>query len=246
MHTGIRIAVVDDLPGDREALRDLLLSYARQRGDPWDGVDCFASGEAFLASLVPGRYQIVFLDIVMGDMDGMETARRLRAADPAALQVFVTTEAGYALDGYELEAAGFLLKTERHRQGRFSRLMERLERRLAPQAALDLWENGLPLRVPVAGILYAESEKHYLRLHLQTGAHTLRMTLEELAGLLAPYPHFFECHRGVLVNLDRIQSVERQTVVMENGHTLPVSRRRYTDLEQAYAARAIARAREGL
>lgn len=105
MHTGIRIAVVDDLPGDREALRDLLLSYARQRGDPWDGVDCFDSGEAFLASLVPGRYQIVFLDIVMGGMDGMETARRLRAADPAAQQVFVTTEAGYALDGYELEAA---------------------------------------------------------------------------------------------------------------------------------------------
>lgn len=144
MHKGIRIAVVDDLPGDREALRDLLVSYAGQRGDPWDGV---------------------------------EVARRLRAADPAALRVFVTTEAGHALDGYELEAAGFLLKTERHRQARFARLMERLERKLAPQAALDLWENGLPLRVPVEGILYAESDRHYLRLQLQTGAHTLRMTL---------------------------------------------------------------------
>ena len=245
MHKGIRIAVVDDLPGDREALRDLLLSYAGQLGDPWDGVDCFAGGEAFLAWLVPGRYQVVFLDIVMGDMDGMEVARRLRAVDPAALRVFVTTEAGYALDGYELEAAGFLLKTEQHLQARFARLMERLERKLAPQAALELWENGLPLHVPVEGILYAESDKHYLRLQLQTGSHTLRMALEELAGQLAPYPHFFVCHRGVLVNLDRIQSIERQTVVMENGHSLPVSRRRYAELEQAYAARAIARAREG-
>lgn len=237
----LEIAVVDDLPHDRERIGTLIAAYARQRGLSWQ-ITGFSSGEAFLDSLTPGRFAIVFLDIVMGGMDGIETARRLRAVEPEVLLVFVTTEADYALDGYEVEAAGFLVKEEAQVKRRFERLMERLERRLRRDDVLELAEGTICL---LAGdVRYAEVRDHNMVLHTRDGAEqVLRMTMEDLKPLLPQDGRFFECHRGIVVNLDRVGALERQVVTMENGDILPISRRRRARMEQAYAERSIARLR---
>ena len=92
MRNTVNIAVVDDLARDRETVRAKVLGYAACRGLPWQ-VTVFSGGEELLADLTPGRYDVVFLDILMGGLDGIETARRLRQVDRDALLVFVTTEA---------------------------------------------------------------------------------------------------------------------------------------------------------
>lgn len=238
----VEIAVVDDLSRDREQIASLISSYAHRRELTWK-VSPFSSGEDFLSALTPGRFAIVFLDILMGGMDGMETARHLRAVDPNVLLVFVTTEAGYALEGYEVEAAGFLVKEEAQAGRRFQHLMERLERRLQQDEVLEL--AGVCIRA--GEICYAEVQDHNMALHTREGKElVLRMTMEELKPLLPQDGRFFECHRGIVVNLDAVGSLERQVVTMENGDTLPVSRRRRIQLEQAYAQRSIARLRRDL
>ena len=136
MQNIVNIAVVDDFPPDRERLSAGLRLYAAERHLPWQ-VFCF-SGGADLLSTDPGRYAMVFLDIVMEGLDGLETARRLRAGGWDGLLVFVTTEADYAVDGYEVEAAGFLVKDSVQQKSRFTRLLERLERRLDTDPILDL------------------------------------------------------------------------------------------------------------
>lgn len=240
MGNTVNIAVVDDLARDRETVRDKVLDYAAGRGLPWQ-VTMFSGGEALLADLTPGRYDVVFLDIVMGDLDGIETARRLRQVDRDALLVFITTEADYALEGYEVEAAGFLLKEES--ESRFRRLMERLERRLRRDEVLDFSPVGAALRLPAGDLLYAEVLDHDMALHTREGIQTMRMTMEELKPLLPRDGRFFECHRGIMLNLDAVAVLGGQVVTMENGDTLPVSRRRRSELERAYAQRCFARVR---
>lgn len=238
----LEIAVVDDLDRDRERLVGLLRSYAGRRGFSWQ-VTGFSSGEAILAGLEPGRFSMVFLDVVMDGLDGIETARRLRAADPEVLLVFVTTEASYALEGYEVEAAGFLVKEETQAGRRFQRLMERLERRLQQDALLELGEFCLA----VGDVAWAEVRDHNMVFRLRDGRElALRMTMEELKELLPRDGRFFECHRGVLVNLDEVDTLDGQVITMAGGQLLPVSRRRRAELERAYAARSIAKLRRDL
>lgn len=186
---------------------------------------------------------MVFLDVVMDGLDGIETARRLRAADPEVLLVFVTTEASYALEGYEVEAAGFLVKEETQAGRRFQRLMERLERRLQQDALLELGEFCLA----VGDVAWAEVRDHNMVFRLRDGRElALRMTMEELKELLPRDGRFFECHRGVLVNLDEVDTLDGQVITMAGGQLLPVSRRRRAELERAYAARSIAKLRRDL
>ena len=245
MPSTIWIAVVDDLPQDRESLAGTLAAHAAARQLSWQVVS-YPSGEAFLDALTPGRFGAVFLDVLLDGIDGIETARRLRAADPDVPVIFVTTEAAYAVEGYEVEAAGFLLKGESQRSRRFLRLMERLERRLQPDAVVELTAAGTALVLPAGDVLYAEVLDHVLRVHTGSGSHALRMTMEELKPLLPEDGRFFECHRGIVINLDAVRSLGAQVVTMENGDTLPVSRRRRAGLEQAYAQRCIARVRRSL
>ena len=84
-------------------------------------------------SLSAISFAIVFLDIVMDGINGMETAREMRKRCPETLLVFVTTEEDYALEGYEVEAAGFLIKNNSDQSTRLDKLMQRLTSRLQPR-----------------------------------------------------------------------------------------------------------------
>lgn len=238
----MELAVVDDQAYDREQISTLLTEYAASRHHAWR-ICCFSSGEAFLDTLTPERYKMVFLDILMDGMDGMETARRLRAVDPDVLLIFVTTEASYAVEGYEVEAAGFLVKEAGTLEPQFQTLMARLERRIQAEVVLELPGSLTGIPVPASTLLYAEVLNHDLKLHLKSGTYVLRMTLGELWALLPGDGRFFECHRGVVVNLDVVASLGSQVVTLNDGTILPVSRRRRSEMERAYAARSIARVR---
>ena len=72
----MKIAIVDDIKGEAERLSGLVARYLSTHGLFCDQTDLFASGEAFLEHFEPARYDIIFLDIYMSGMTGMETARR--------------------------------------------------------------------------------------------------------------------------------------------------------------------------
>ena len=233
---------MDDCLQDREALSVLVRTRAQQRGLCWE-LESFSSGEALLHSCAEQGCDLIFLDILMPGLNGLETARRLRAGGSAALLVFVTTEADFALEGYEVEAAGFLLKAPNIDPARFARLMDRLERRLESERFLDLSPCGVSLRLPLSNVLYAEMLGHRMLLHTLAGVHSLRLSLEELKPRLDR--RFFECHRGILLNLDKAVKLGGDTVTLVNGDTLPVSRRRRKALMEAYAAHSVEQLKRG-
>ncbi len=118
----MRIAIVEDRPEDQKRLSDLLAEDARGRGWTYT-LETYPSGEAFLAAA--GKFDIVFLDVILDGIDGLETARRFRDRDRDALLAFVTVEEDFAIEGYEVDAAAFLVKPAKAE--RFHRTMNRLD-----------------------------------------------------------------------------------------------------------------------
>ena len=113
----LRIAICDDIYDARLTLRSALeRALERQgiRGRFWE----FSSGEGLLRWLErhAGELDLVFLDLEMGELSGMETARRLRGADPGLQLVFVTAYADQVFDGYSVGALGYLLKPPKPEQ----------------------------------------------------------------------------------------------------------------------------------
>lgn len=169
----------------------------------------------------------MFLDILMKKLNGLETAKRFRFLDSNALLVFVTTESGYAVEGYDVEANGFLVKTFPPDVQAFGRLMDRLTAKLSNILFLDLTDTELELRIPVDMLQYIDVSDHRLYIHTPEKQYSLGMPLEKLKERLPQDGRFFQCHRGILVNLDRVSSLEKEVVILKKGGVLPVSGRNY-------------------
>ena len=244
MYEEIRVAIVDDIFKDRNQLKLMLTDYVASQGHSWKSVDYFSNGKEFLDQLPHQKYQLVFMDVLMEDTNGIETAKYAKSIIPDLLVVFISTEAGYAVEGYEIEASGFLVKNKVTYKDHFIRLMKRLEKKWSSSPILELSQDNLLLHIPYSAILYVEIRNHCLTVHTEKKCYSLRMTMADFQPLLAGDNSFIECHRGILINLAQIKTLGNETVIMKDNAILPVSRRRRPELRHAYAAYHIAAVRE--
>lgn len=226
----MRILIVDDERPARARLRQLL---AAQPGIA--AVEEARDGVEALALAATWRPDVVFLDIQMPEVNGLEAAAALAAALPAPvpLVVFVTAYDTYALAAFEASAVDYLLKpcdAARLAQT-LQRLRERLrERASAPPAGLEqllVGERGTTRIVRATDILWLETADNYVVLHTAQGAPLLRHTLAALLDELGPA--FQRCHRRAAVRLDRIERIAANdkgdgSVLLHGGAQAPLSR----------------------
>ncbi len=184
----MRIAIVEDRKEDMERLRELVAAESRERGWPC-AVEPYPSGEAFLAAA--GPFDLVFLDIIMDGIDGLETARRFRASGESTLVVFATVAADFASDGYEVEASAFLVKPVQPK--RLRDVLDRLARKLKPDVPVAL-STGVEL--PAGVILSASAANHCLKIHTASKPYFPALSMEEFRALLPDDGRFVECSRG--------------------------------------------------
>lgn len=105
----MKIAVCDD----EEIFSMKLKKYLEQYYNSIDLIiDVFKSGEDFIRKIksLTDRYDIVFLDIEMSPIDGIETAKKLRENNKDVIIIFLTSHGEFATDGYEVDAFRFLIK----------------------------------------------------------------------------------------------------------------------------------------
>ena len=219
----LRIGICDDVYDARLVLRSALervLEKRRVQGEFRE----FSSGEGLLGWLEhhAGELDIVFLDMEMGELDGMETARRLRAADGGLQLVFVTGYADHVFDGYSVGALGYLLKPPKAEQ-----LEEVLDR---AQAALyrDLdrayicRSGDTRYRIPVSNILYFASDRRQVTCVTAGRDYTFYGKLDAVAEEAGD--GFVRIHQRYLVRAGAVDRMEGSEVVLRDGRRLPVSR----------------------
>lgn len=218
----LRIGICDDVYDARLVLRSALeraLEHRRSAGAFFE----FSSG-GLLKWLEhhAGELDLVFLDMEMGELDGLETARRLRSADPGLQLVFVTGYADRVFDGYSVGALGYLLKPPKGEQ-----LEEILER---AQAALyrDLdrayicRSGDTYYRIPIGNIRYFVSDRRQVKCVTPGREYTFYGRLDAVAEEVGG--GFVRLHQRYLVRAAAVERVEGSEAVLADGTRLPISR----------------------
>lgn len=215
------VAICDDLEDERRALAQMVRGYARRRGRTVR-FRFFASGDELLASSQQLRTcQILFLDIYMPGLSGVETARRLRAAGYGASIVFATTSTDHGVDSFEVRASDYLVKP--FRQEEVDRALDWcLEHMPEPLRSLSVYAEREPQEFPLASVLYIEVLGHQSHIHTLRQTVVVRKSLDDLERAVDS-PDFFRCHRSFLVNLNHVERIESSDFLMSDGARIPIS-----------------------
>lgn len=231
----MRIAIVDDLAADQEGLARSIALWAKDHSIPLvPDPALFASGEALLEKFSPGQYDIIFLDIYMDGMDGMETARRIRAVDTDCRLVFITTTAEFAVESYEVGTSWYLVKP--YTQEKLSQALERCGASFLEQGQ-SLWVPGKNRseRLLLHRIAWSEYGNRKICIHFKDGSQTLvRLRQMEFASMLADYPYFCDCMKGILVNFEAVDKLLDHCFLLEDGTKLPISRLKYREVRERF------------
>lgn len=229
----LRIGVCDDESAAREILQLACERILRDQAvEPQ--FFAFSSGEGVLRWLEkhPAELDVLFLDIEMGGMNGMETARRIRERDGRLALVFVTGYADYVFDGYAVNALDYVLKPCRD-----ARLREVLHRalaqlhRLAPETFTVKNADGL-FRVPKDRILYLKSDRRIVTLVTADRAYAYYGKLDDAEAELGA--GFVRLHQRCLARTEAIDRIEGTTAYV-GGEALPISRANHQKALLAFA-----------
>ncbi len=198
------IAVVDDDPKDAALLKEYVEKYCKMKDQPvmihvfHDGLDLVRSTE---------NHDIVFLDIQMGKLDGLETARFIRKINKETILIFVTNMAQFAIKGYEVDALDFILKPPS--MSSIVYVMDKAMKRLdgsGTKAQFSLKTPDGTISLSANDITYVEVFDHNLVYHTTRGDYTVRGRLSDVSEKLTP-DRFVMCNRSFIVNLRHVSNV---------------------------------------
>ncbi|MCI9650253.1 LytTR family DNA-binding domain-containing protein [Oscillibacter sp.] len=218
----LRIGICDDSADARIALRAALERALDRRKGEGTFFE-FSSGEGLLRWMEKhaGELDLVFLDIEMGELDGMETARRLRLADEGLQLVFVTGYTDYVFDGYSVGALGYLMKPPQ--PDRLDEVLDRgLEARLRDGDKAFLCRSGETMyRIPKKSILYFASDRRQVSCVAAARTYTFYGKLDEVERAVGE--GFVRIHQRYLVRSAAVDRLEGSQVFI-GEEALPVSR----------------------
>lgn len=213
------VVIVEDEIREREKMKEYISRFAKETGDTFDVFE-YSDGLSFLDDY-KFEHDIVFMDIKMPYIDGMETAKRLRSLDDKVVLVFVTNMAQFAVAGYEVDASGFVVKPFSYVN--FSMKLERAVEKVKNNGKRYIMVKGRNSlrKVRYDDIRYVEVMNHSLVWHTRNGVERSTGSLKSLSDEFGD--GFAFCNSCYLVNLKYCEEVIGYTVVVD-GEKLQISR----------------------
>lgn len=221
----IEIALCDD---DRYLLGKLegLLYELGERHKLHIDVDCFEDGTTLLERVKKGkRFDIIYMDIQIGEMDGLETAYRIREFDWDVLLAYVTSYESYMKEAFKSAPIAFIIKPIKVREfeDTFLYMLKKLTKHNV-YYCFRYWKTEY--RIPLCDILYFESNLREVRIIWKNGVLKEYNKLDVIERKLEEgKEHFLRIHKSFLVNYHHITGIGYDRVIMNTGKELPLSRK---------------------
>jgi len=234
-NNNLHIAIIDDSPEDRRVIRQNMDRCLRSNNLPSADYHEFECGESFLSDFKKGTYELLFIDIFMKALTGIETGVGIRDIDPDVKIVYITSSNEFAAESYKVRADYYLLKPLTYRNFREMLLAIRFFADPdSPDSFLNLPDES---RIAYDDIIYTDYHNHYVYFHCKNSAEECKvyMSQSEIENLLCTRSNFVSCSRGVIVNFDHVTRFTDSVLYLKGGDTVPVSRRRLSAVKKAYS-----------
>ena len=227
----MNIALVDDQEADRARLEHILKEYDSIHKLRMN-YSHFSSGEELLREYRPFQYAILFLDIYLDGVSGIETAKRIRAADEDTSIVFLTSSEAFRPDAFSLFATSYLIKPCAQEQV-FPTLDHIFRLRTSRENRFSFSFDRQDFSLPYGDIVSLEVDRNYLSITARSGrVYRTRMTFSAAMDRLDS--RFLVLMKGVAVNMDRIAQIQDGCCRMQDGRLLPLHVKRQAILREQW------------
>lgn len=240
----LNIAVVDDLETDCKRIEECIGQYFFDRHKTVSVVRYY-NAEDFLKTYRKGEYQIMFLDVIMGEMNGLELAKRLRNGDKDICIIFMSSTRDFVFETFPSAPEGYLCKPFEY--AAFAEVMDRtLNKLFAEKKYFKIRLTSGEIDVASEEIVAVLSNNHSVSVKMITGEILeSNMLFSNFQTILENEPNFLECNRGIIINMDYALQFRGDTIIMQDKTTYPVRRRGRKDISSRFTIYLARKLRQG-
>ncbi|WP_304341514.1 LytR/AlgR family response regulator transcription factor [Metaclostridioides mangenotii] len=226
----IKIAICEDEKKQQELLKTYINQIFEELSIKYK-LEIFNSGEELLENYLKDT-DILLLDIQMGIINGMDTARKIRTLDEDVEIIFITSLIEYALEGYEVRAYRYLIKPVKYDDLK-EYIINCIKEVDIKNKYIMVKEQGSRIKIDIYEITYIEVQKENLTIHTLNQIYKIKGTISNIEKEIN-CSRFCRCHKSFLVNLEHVKSIKQYASILENSEEVPVSRYRFKETKDKF------------
>lgn len=229
----LKMAVCDDDLQELTRVSNLLNRYQAEK-EPAFQYDTFTNALDLLDRMKGNSCDVLFLDVLMPGLNGIEAAREIRRFDGEAKIIFLTSSREFAVESYGVDATYYMLKPGTD-QKLFPILDKIFLEARREEEALPIKTSSGFTRIPYGKMEYVEIFNKKVRFHLADGTEKETSgSLGDFEGQLLPREEFIKVHRSYIVNMASVISLNQKELTTCTGKTVPISRLLAAPVREAY------------
>ncbi|WP_027623808.1 LytR/AlgR family response regulator transcription factor [Clostridium lundense] len=229
----LNIAICDDEIKQRFLLKSTIEVELKAEDKKYN-IFQFPSGEKLLDKLYTDKnsLDIIFLDVEMNELNGIETARKIRKLNENVVIIFITGFSDYVFDGYEVKALNYIVKP--YKSEKIATVLKDAIKQIygLEEKYFVVKAEGSLFKVLINDILYFRSDRRKISLVTRYKSYEFYGKISDIEEQFGK--QFIRTHQRYLVNLDYITAVKDNFVIV-NDENLPISRQRHKDVMMAFA-----------
>lgn len=227
----MKIAYVEDDALQRSEISRLLATCFKNENMSIEAIDSFPNAEQFFSSWYPKKYDLIILDIYIGESFGVDIAKGIRKTDLTTPIVFCSVSNDFAYESYEIGAMYYLKKPiDYYKMQQMVRRIKKLTN--AEPHFLDLPSDK---NVPIEEIMYTKYYNHVVHFYLERGdSVAVRTTQREIVDLLKDYTCFVSINPGTIINMNYVVAYSDGVFRLSTDEEFYVSRRRTKAVTEQY------------
>ncbi len=226
----MKIAVCED---NAEQQEHIVKSINKVLHDLDTSVKGYSLGQNLIVDYIENniRFDVIFMDIVLPDTDGITIAKQLKEIDDTVIIIFLTGYMRYALKGYEAKAFRYLLKPVTGEQ--LQNVIYEIKSELGRKRSIAIRDNNLEIILPIREIMYMKSDDKNTIICTNNRNYVNRKSLQEYEEELNE-AGFFRIHRKYLINMYFVKSIKSGLVILEGNCRLTISRRKEKEFRNSF------------
>jgi len=228
----MKIAICEDNPEDCSCITRILQEYMNGNGYI-SKIDIYETAEKFINCFIPELYEIIFLDIYLNGMTGIEAAKLIRDKDPHVAIVFITVSCDHALDAFSVRASAYVTKPVTSKD--MHNALKQCQHIFIKNARfIEVVSKRRKIKIPVVKIMYIETYGRETVIHTENGdiKTTMPILLNQLEQSLGS--SFLRCHRSYIVNMNHIREITAKDIILTNGDKVPLRQRGRSQIYEKY------------